>query len=206
MRGTDALHVRKSHDRILWLFFFVFTGSLSLNVCLGLELLGVHRQIALLSFPHRIEAAVGGSSFDLDVSRSDGKDAKINLVSPSRPIVLYIFNPTCIWCRLNLAAIRDLAGREKQKFEFIGISTTGRGLDQYLAKSPLPFPVYVVSTTADLGKLDFVGTPQTIVISMQGRIEHNWPGAYAGASRNSIESYFHTSLPLSTSISGISTR
>src|ERR1700744_5810158 len=135
MKDADAIQSRASEDWILWLFVLVLTGSLSLNVWLGLQVLGTRRQIALLNPPHAIEATLGGSLFDLDLNTPDGKQTKISMASRSRPLVLYIFSPTCKWCDLNLVQIRDLAETENRKFDFIGISTTGLGLEQYLKNS-----------------------------------------------------------------------
>jgi hypothetical protein len=79
--------------------------------------------------------------------------------------------------------------------QFIGISTTDEGLKTYLAQFPLPFPVYIVNESSELSKLDLIGTPQTIELSPDGKIQHNWVGAYRPDIAASIENRFLVKPP-----------
>lgn len=119
---------------------------------------------------------------------------QIHLSFPKRT-VLYVFSPTCHWCAKNLANVRAIATEGKADYAFIGISNTSDGLAQYLSTNKVPFPVYVDSNAADLKQLDYLGTPQTLVIRSGGVVEHNWPGAYSGANQKAIEQYFNILLP-----------
>jgi hypothetical protein len=38
-------------------------------------------------------------------------------------------------------------------------------------------------------------TPQTIVVSPEGKVLQNWVGAYVGGQKSQVEAFFHVSLP-----------
>jgi hypothetical protein len=39
------------------------------------------------------------------------------------------------------------------------------------------------------------GTPETIIISPEGRVVRAWPGAYTGQFQHEVENFFNVSLP-----------
>jgi hypothetical protein len=94
----------------------------------------------------------------------------------------------------NLNKVKALADRANSQFRFIGLSLSGEGLLQYVAKNDLKLPVYSVSTEVPLTYV-FTGTPQTIVISRNGRVLQNWIGAYVGDQKVQVETFFHVILP-----------
>jgi hypothetical protein len=88
------------------------------------------------------------------------------------PTVLYHFSPTCSWCERNWSNISELATKTKGRYRVVGVSTTP------------------VSSTFRLG-----GTPQTILVSADGRVLEDWPGAYVGVQAQELEAYFGLRLP-----------
>jgi hypothetical protein len=65
----------------------------------------------------------------------------------------------------------------------------------YVAKNQLKIAVYS-GLSADVRKTYTMGgTPQTIVVSPEGRVLQNWVGAYAGSQKSQVEAFFHTTLP-----------
>ena len=114
---------------------------------------------------------------------------------PSKPTVLYVFTPPCGWCLRNMDSFKALIAQKGSEYRFIGVSLSKEGLKEYVASHGLEFPVYsgLPSETQKTYKMG--GTPQTIVISPQGRVVKNWMGAYVGTQKSDVENFFHISLP-----------
>ena len=172
-------------DAVLVLFL---AASLALNVVLGWEVQALRAQLP------RSEARTGMKVLDLHVRTTTGETDTLSLRN-THGTVLYIFRPGCKWCEANLPNIQSLGKLEGRQQTFLGISTTDVGLVDYLQRSALPFPVYVIDSRVELSKLGLLGTPQTIYIAPNGEVVHNWIGAYNGAVANSIEKTFGVRLP-----------
>jgi hypothetical protein len=113
------------------------------------------------------------------------------------PTVIYVFSPDCAWCERNLPNIRALSAR-KDSFRFIGISLAEGRLKEYLEARKLEFPVYTNILPDTMLALGLGATPQTIVVSPNGKVLKNWVGAYIGQVRSEVESYFGVALPVSS--------
>lgn len=185
------LHTGLKRSGISWdIFLIACLGlSLSINVILGWKI----KRLGAISAPS-IQAHIGMSVPSLRVKTTSGKTHELSL-SNNRPSILYIFRPGCRWCAANLENIRSLSLHEQTTTDFFGLSTSPDGLDEYLKKNPLPFPIYIVDDSSELKSVDFVGTPQTIEISPDKKVIHNWVGAYASGVATSIEQRFHIKLP-----------
>src|SRR5262249_11256355 len=79
---------------------------------------------------------------DLEVQTPDGRPVTVSYVNQQAPTVLYVFTPTCPWCRRNRSNISALAAERNKSYRFLGLSLDPSGLTQYLRENPLPFPVY----------------------------------------------------------------
>lgn len=179
------LNWRSYSDVVLLLFLGL---SLSLNVFLGWKV------IALTPRSASKQASIGTVVPILRARDTSGKSMELSF-RKDRPTIIYIFRPGCKWCAANLDNIRILSQERKSTVDFVGISTTDKGLNEYLRKYPLPFPAYVLSETAVLSRMDFVGTPQTVEVSPLGTITNNWTGAYGATTAASIEHRFGVKLP-----------
>lgn len=124
----------------------------------------------------------------------DELPVKLDWQSDRRPIVLYIFAPSCIWCKKNLEAVRTLAAAASQTYRFYGISLTRHGLSGYLTKVHYQFPVYVAGAKAR--QLKLTGTPETIVISPDSVVTKVWLGAYMNETALDIEEIVGVKLPV----------
>jgi hypothetical protein len=107
--------------------------------------------------------------------------------------VVYVFSPNCKWCNRNLENIKALAETVKEKFQFIGLSVTDRGLQEYVSRGGMGFPIYIMLPSKD-GDLNR-GTPRTLVVSREGKVVTTWFGAYGGDLRKKVEQFFQLSLP-----------
>jgi hypothetical protein len=133
----------------------------------------------------------------LPVADLEGRRTELPLTG-DLPTVLYVFSPQCGWCDANHAGIEALARQVGGRYRFVGISLSDRDLDAYLHTRPLSMPVYHSPTAAAVTMYRLESTPQTIVLSPDGRVERVWRGAYAGRQQASIQYYFGVELPSAT--------
>jgi AhpC/TSA family len=163
----------------------LLVASLAVNVFFGLRLYAPHRAPAML--------ANGTMIGSLRVSSLEGKAA--TLTFGERPTVLYVFSPSCPWCRRNAASVRRLFEAKKDAFRFVGLSLEEKGLASALAEHPLPFPVYTRISSEARTQYHFGAVPQTLVVSERGAVVENWGGAYVGEVKKRVESFFAVDLP-----------
>ncbi len=97
--------------------------------------------------------------------------------------------------RENIVKLGELGDR----FRFVGLSLTESGLKEYVKKQHFKFPVYTRVAAEAITSLGLGTTPQTIVISPEGRVLKNWTGAYSERTRSEVEEFFQTRLPGLTS-------
>src|SRR5712692_7588251 len=86
-------------------------------------------------------------------------------------------------------------GQRGGRYRFIGVSLSQETLAEYVAKNDLKLPVYSGLSPETLKTYKLGSTPQTIVISPEGRVLQNWAGAYVGEQKAQVEAFFHVSLP-----------
>ena len=140
--------------------------------------------------------AVGTTLPPLAVKGLDGSPATISYLDNDRPTVLYVFKPECGWCTRNLPNLKALARSVSGEYRFVMLSLTDGALRDYVARNELgAIPVYGGLAEAERITYKLGGTPQTIVVSKEGKVLKSWMGAYTGAAAEEIEEYFDTRLP-----------
>ncbi len=125
----------------------------------------------------------------------NGQQQVISYVDTNQPTVLYIFTPPCVWCARNIDNFNTLANEESAQYRFIGVSLSEQGLAEYVTKNALKLPVYSSVSPEALKTYKLGSTPQTIVISPEGKVLQNWIGVYVGDQKSQVEAFFHVSLP-----------
>lgn len=186
---TSPVHAKRM-DGFLLLFLL---ASLSLNVYLGWK---VKQAKTPLSIQQNIVRLSPGMKVDPVTAVSlDGKQHTISYQATDKPTVFYVISPTCVWCERNNANIDKLTELRGNDFRFIGLSLADAGLKEYVEGHHLNFPFYTRLTSETIHSLGLGGTPQTIVISPEGRILKNWTGAYSEHLQPELEEYFQISLP-----------
>jgi len=181
----------RTRDGYLVLILGIFlAGSMLLNGALGWRL-----QHAQPETGGGDAEATGMLMSALSVQDLTGSPATIPIGKSKKPIVLYILSPTCIWCARNLNNIRLLSRARAAEFDFFGISVNEPDLPNFVESLGLPFPVYAISAYKQIRELNLGNTPQTLVISREGKVLKNWLGAYTGKPGMEIEAYFSVSLP-----------
>jgi hypothetical protein len=67
-------------------------------------------------------------------------------------------------------------------------------LQKYIMQSKSPFPVYTIAA-GDQRLLKLAATPATFVISVDGRVQKDWAGAYREDTATELEKFFDVRLP-----------
>jgi hypothetical protein len=137
--------------------------------------------------------AKGATVPPLPVKALDGQAATISYQDV--PTVLYVFSPTCPWCRRNIPNLKQLIRSAGQQYRFVGLSVDANGLAAYVAEHQLPLPVYTKGEGDVADRYKLGGVPQTIVISAGGTVLQDWSGAYAGDVKTEVERFFAVKLP-----------
>jgi peroxiredoxin len=138
---------------------------------------------------------VGTTVPPIAAKRVDGQLGVISYEGAERSTVLYIFTPPCSWCARNVDSFKTLADKQSAHYRFIGISLSEQGLPEYVAKNDLKLPVYSGLSPETLKTYKLGTTPQTIVISPEGKVLQDWVGAYMGNQKSQLEAFFNVSLP-----------
>jgi hypothetical protein len=184
--------VASSHNSAFTVLMILFALSLSLNVWLGAVVRSNRLQAHSLTPSTRlVEAATGGQPRFSSLRDLDGHPFAL---SPSHNRLIYFFSPTCKWCEKNQASIQNLASQIAPKYDIIGIVQSPDQMTQYIARHPHPFKIVVDDDPYDMKAMDFQGTPQTVLI-VDGRVTHNWPGAFQGKVKESIQNTLRVSIP-----------
>jgi peroxiredoxin len=113
-----------------------------------------------------------------------------------RPTVLYVFSPQCRWCVRHLPDIQNLVAQKSDGYHFLGVSLTEKGVLPYVEGHAISFPVYAGLSEETIRSYRLGSTPQTLVISPEGRVVKSWLGTFQGEWRHDVETYFGVSLPV----------
>lgn len=170
------------------LLMAVLVVSLGMNVYLGLRLRG--------AFAPHIQAIKASDQLPspLPVLDADGKPTQLAFDS-AEPTVVYLFSPLCGWCKRNEANIKSMAAAAGERYRFVGLSTISENLKDYINQGHVPFPVYILKSEDQANKLGLVGTPTTVLVGHDGKVQRVWEGAYMSGSQKDVEKFFDVKLP-----------
>jgi hypothetical protein len=178
--------------------------SLVLNVYLGWELhlvgrhLFGHRSAVALRPRARPTLGIGSKVPPLTGKHVDGTAAKIEYGASSNPTLLYVLSPRCVWCKRNQPNFQALLKEAGGKFRVVCVSLLNEGMDDYVAENGLTAPGMEVLSDVPppLQQIyGFSGTPETLVVSPDGRVMARWSGAFQGPSKAEAEKFFRVKLP-----------
>ena len=198
---NDGDNLHRSQRRVIWAMTVILGISLITNLVLAYRLRKAN--VALASVPTLPSPPptlpVGTSVQPLKVSSLEGRQEVISYADSQVPIVLYVFTPECSWCTRNLDNIKSLASQKQGAYRFIALSLSNNGVKEYAAQSKLDLPIFVGLAEEARQEYKLGTTPQTIVVSSEGKILQNWIGAYVGRQQTEVESFFGVHLPGITS-------
>lgn len=176
---------------------YLMAGALALsavmNALLILKVKSEQRLILNIKEENRLH--VGQEVPNIVGKTIDGKPIEVNFAPSHKPTILYVFTPTCAWCKRNFENMTALRHSVDDRYAFVGISLTDKGLAEYVRDHGIDYPVVtdlseVTKTVYRLG-----GTPTTIVISPENKVLKAWTGAYNAPLQAEISSYFNIKLP-----------
>lgn len=181
--------IRKNDPFLLGLLI----ASLALNVYLGWNLKRSRSE------PGRAQEAAqlspGMTVGPVTATSLSGERETISYADAGKPTVFYVFTPACSWCERNTPNINAIVGLKGEAFRFIGLSLADEDLPRYVESHRFVFPVYTGLTPESVQTLRLAGTPQTIVVSPEGRVLKNWVGAFGSDVQPEVEEFFNVKLP-----------
>jgi len=187
---TMSFSLFKKNDLFL---LGVLMVSLSLNVYLGWK---VKRSRSPSVAPQKTVKLLPGMAVQpITAAGLNGKQETIAYSANGKPTVIYVFTPTCPWCERNSGNINTLVALKGESFRFIGLSLDDQGLPNYVESHHLTFPVYTNLKSESIEMLGLGSTPQTIVVSAEGRVIKNWVGAFGVGVKPQVEELFNVQLP-----------
>jgi hypothetical protein len=171
-----------------WAALLFLGASLALNVRLGWQ---------LRDSPHfePVPFGVGTVIDPLPVRDISGAVTTITWNGGAAPSIVYVFSPSCQWCARNVANIKTMYSSLNKTFRFVGLSITSDGLPDYIRDQSVPFPSYTVADDLNARRFAASGTPQTLLVRSDGRIEAAWLGAYSVNVQRQIEAKLNIHLP-----------
>jgi peroxiredoxin len=196
----QPLNTTRRIRKLLLCTVLLLICSAVLNVIFATE---TRRQRALTaSYKSKVLAIKAEQSLTLgavvppiEAKEMDGKVRIIEYASSALPTILYVFTPPCGWCAKNVPNVNTLSEKTKGRYRIIGLSLSGTGLGEYVSKHGLQFPIYTDPSPAVVLSYRLAGTPETFLVSNDGKLIREWKGAYIGINKKEIEEYFGVELP-----------
>jgi peroxiredoxin len=167
--------------------------SVALNVFFTLRVKRLEEAILDLKGENKLE--LGETVPPIEGKDLEGRPVMITYDGVDRPTMLYVFSPQCGWCERNSQNINSLAKQLGDRYRLIGLSLSPKDLKEYAGAHGMEFPVYTDLPFSVTSAYKLSGTPETIIISPEGRVVQAWPGAYTGQFQHEVESFFNVSLP-----------
>jgi peroxiredoxin len=166
-----------------WGTIVVLVSSVTLNVVQANKLRGPGVFTGLKA---------GQSAPTLHLQTLDGRPAELSFTG--KATILYYFSPQCGWCERNWLNVKALMASTDGRYRFVGISTVP-DVGNYLRERRLTMETYTGVSLENARIYGLGATPHTVVVSEDGRIQYNWPGAYAGKQQTRVEDAFGLVLP-----------
>lgn len=191
LRSTDRQRVRSKWG--VYLLTALLVCSVILNVLLAREI----EHLRYIEASLKAEAMLqSDTNVPVIEARSlDGKMVSFSYGDSELPSVIYVLSPTCSWCLKNQSNVEAVAKSVDGRYRFIAVSLEPDGLEKYVKDRQITFPVYSHLSAEVIAAYKMGGTPQTIVVSPQGKVLKNWTGAYGGTVQREVEDYLGVRLP-----------
>jgi peroxiredoxin len=165
--------------------FSLLLASTTLNVVQASKL-GLFTQPAVVQpEPGTRAATVVGETID---------GRPVEIAFGEEPTILYYFSPACGWCERNWLNIKALQASTEGRYRFIGLSTTP-DVKKFMQDHGLLFDVYSNLSADTVRAFHFGGTPQTVVVGSDGRVQYTWMGAYGKGQQRAVERALDIILP-----------
>lgn len=167
---------------------------LVVNCALGLVFLWtVHRDRSPVA-----PSLIGSSHSEIAAKTLGGASTRLILDARERHTLVYVFSPSCVWCRRNersLAALATALRQSDPKTKLVALSLSGQGLEQYIPRIPVEFDVIFDPEPDSVTDLSLRSTPRTILFDARGTLIKDWSGAYTPELAADISQYFGILVP-----------
>ena len=140
-----------------------------------------------------VRSRVGQVASPVTATALDGRARTISF-DGALPTVVYFFSSTCRWCERNWANVAALARASTGRFRVVGLATE-TDLATFAKARNLDFELFGGLSEEARRSLGLGATPHTLVVSSQGRISHEWVGAFDTRRKRAIENFFEIELP-----------
>jgi peroxiredoxin len=181
--------------RIIWAMTIILVVSLATTLLLAYKVKVLNDSLRALGTSPPPLLQVGASVPTIKASSLEDRQEVISYAEGTQPTVFYIFTPQCLWCTRNLDNLKMLLSQKQGSYRFVGISLTDKDVKDYVVKNRLDIPIYMNPSEEAQREYKLGTTPQTIVVSPDGKVLQNWVGAYTGEQQTQIEKYFGVKLP-----------
>lgn len=188
MRLTDWIAVREAgRVRLLtgWATVALLLCSVALNVVLS-------RRLMAFADPQDASSLVGTIAPVIEAKNLRGDATEIRF--GERPTILYYFSPKCGWCDRNWTNVHAMVAGVGGRYRVIGLSSIP-DVSEFVTAHHLGFEVYSGLSLESARLYRFSGTPQTVVVGSDGRIQHVWPGAFRSQLQQEVERELGVVLP-----------
>lgn len=187
--------MRNERTTSIWLMITVVLLMTSgiVNLMLARKVTRLNNSISLL----KAEASIKENAQVQPIVAQDliGQPTTISYNTSSLPTLLYIFKPSCGWCKKNELSINALAKQSAGKVRLVALSLSNEQLAEYINSWKPTFPIYTNLTSATISAYKLGSTPSTLLIAPDGKVLKVWTGAYTGEIQHQIEDYFKVTLP-----------
>jgi peroxiredoxin len=178
--------------RVIWAMTAILGVSLAVNLLLAYRIRQANQPRASVK---TTPLPAGTTVPPIKAQSLDGGEVTISSKDGPQPLIIYVFTPQCSWCVRNLANLKTILAQRRDSYRFIALSLTDKDLKQYVAEEQIDIPVFINPVKEAREQYGLGSTPQTIIVSPDGKILQNWVGAYTGARQAEVEGYFGVSLP-----------
>ena len=166
-------------------------SSLFLNGALGIKVWRQNVTISRLT-PQPL-VPVGARPGTISGTNAAGQKTAIS--GGGSGTLVYVFAPTCGWCIKNANNISAVAAAARQRgLRVYAVSLDPKGAPEFLKSHGLDAEL-LLPDEGTVKRFYLGGTPQTFVLSADGAVIRNWPGAYSSKTESDVEAYFDIKLP-----------
>ena len=166
--------------------------SLAFNFLAAAKIHSLRARVEYLMADGKVK--VGQRVPPFTVARIDGVEETLRLDNAKTRTVLYVFSPSCGWCKRNIENVKALQ-QSATDYRLIGLSMVKKDLSAHVASAGFKFPIYSNIPPDIVGQLRLGGTPNTIIVSEAGTVLKSWVGAYSDTTKTEIESFLKIRLP-----------
>ena len=172
------------------------SGLLALSAITNFLLVGKVRELrSTITLLKSEQSSTPGTRLPpLTAQDMSGQNVTIRFEEAQVPTLLYVFSPSCGWCKKNEDNISSLASQTGGNVRIIGLSLSPDGLVEYVAHRFPPDKV-IKPDSRTMTAYKLAGTPETILVSWEGVVLKVWKGAYGESIQRELEAYFHVKLP-----------